>query len=203
MCAGKKSTISGSSMHYQCNKGYSTQYFMPWEKLGWYICHIWVYISLWDIPAAHGQTPSLLNNEKLQYWELSPVQCLLAHVPFMAEHLGSAQRNGECLVHRSHLAVPPKEHSGSALQTSHPSPQKLSDPWPCWSQWDNSSLYPCSVGESSWDHVSCTTGLLTLSQGNCLGLLRVTFPTIFNYPNLGITFLPFPGMWLNSNKITI
>lgn len=118
MCAGKKSTISGSSMHYQCNKGYSTQYFMPWEKLGWYICHIWVYISLWDIPAAHGQTPSLLNNEKLQYWELSPVQCLLAHLPFMAEHLGNAQRNGECLVHRSHLAVPPKEHSGSALQTS-------------------------------------------------------------------------------------
>lgn len=99
--------------------------------------------------------------------------------------------------------LPPKEHSGSALQTSHLSPQKLSDPWPCWSQWDNSSLYPCSVGESSWDQVSCTTGLLTLSQGNRLGLLQVTFPTIFNYPNLGITFLPFPGMWLNSNKITI
>lgn len=69
---------------------------MPWETLDWYIFNIWVCISLW-VSLLHMVKYLLFlttEREQFHYWKQSPVEkCLLAHLPFMAEHLGNSQRN--------------------------------------------------------------------------------------------------------------
>lgn len=79
----QESMVSSSSMHCWSNKGYPALYFVPWEKLDWYILNTWVYISLW-VSLLHivKYLLFLIIKRKQLYWKLSPVgKCPLAHFP--------------------------------------------------------------------------------------------------------------------------